>query len=154
MADRNHSPPLSVRLSREEHEWLSGLARREGTSVHALASHAVWLLRFWEEKAKGTLAEALELIDSASREYEKELRRERNLRRGYETLLWAELDYDQWRLTAMAEACCHVLCSPTVAKLLALAVCSDSDYEASAAFARARALHRGEELVRARCTLR
>jgi hypothetical protein len=84
------------------------------------------------------------------------LRRERNMRRACEMRLRDEVgrrrayekqrqhhrDYYEGRVRAAAGAHAGVLYGPKVARLLDLAVCSDSDGEASAALARARALHR------------
>jgi hypothetical protein len=90
------------------------------------------------------------------RAYERRLRDERNMRRGYEirlrdergrrraceTQLQRERDYYERRVRAPAGTAGDVLYDAKVARLLGLAVCSDSDGEARAAFAKARALHR------------
>lgn len=74
--------------------------------------------------------------------YERQLSRERALRRAYERQLQRQRGSDEWFAAAVAETGRHMLCSLKVARLLALALGSDSDGEARAAFAKARALHR------------
>lgn len=75
------------------------------------------------------------------RAYELRLRDERARRRAYEEQLRRQRDYYDRPIEA-TETNNHVLYGPKVAKLLDLAVCSDSDGEARAALAKARALHR------------
>lgn len=85
--------------------------------------------------------------------YEKRLRDEQNLRRAYERQLRHQRDcyerqlrrqreYYEQQARQAANAPRDALYSPTVARLLALAVCSGSDAEANAAFTRARTLYR------------
>ena len=90
------------------------------------------------------------------RAYERQLRHERNMRRVYEIRLRNERarrradekpprherDHDEQRAAAGTAAQGGLLYGPKVARLLALAVCSDSDGEATAALAKARALRR------------
>jgi hypothetical protein len=76
--------------------------------------------------------------------YENQLRDERNLRAKRENQLRDERDYHE-RQAGAAEAYRHAWYGPTVAKLLTLAIRSESDAEAMAAFAKARALHRHEQ---------
>jgi hypothetical protein len=76
--------------------------------------------------------------------YENQLRDERNLRAMYENQLRDERDYYEQQARA-AEAYRDVPYSPTVAKLLTLAIRSESDGEAMTAVAKARALHRKEQ---------
>lgn len=64
---------------------------------------------------------------------EKQLRQGRSMRHPYESQLRCQRSYYEQEEAPYG---------PTVAKLLALAVCSDSDGEAKAAFEKARALHR------------
>lgn len=73
--------------------------------------------------------------------YESQLSDERNIRAERENQLRDERDYYK-RQARAAKADRNVLHSPTVAKLLTLAIRSDSDAEAMTAFAKARALHR------------
>lgn len=170
MAVRYHASPLSVCLPQEDLQWLTKFAIHEDTSVHALINHAVRHFRSWQEKGKGSIREVLELIDLADREYERQVRRrryfqheyqlqsrrlhnmrrayekqlqqERSLRRGYEKRLRRQRDYYERQAGATTEPLGDALYSSTVAKLLALAVCSESDGEATAAFAKARVLYR------------
>ena len=71
---------------------------------------------------------------------EKQLRDERNLRAKREKQLRDDCDYHE-RQARAAEAYRNDPYGPTVAKLLTLAIRSESDAEAMAAFAKARALH-------------
>ena len=79
---------------------------------------------------------------SMRRIYEIRLRDERGRRHAYETQLQRQRDYYERQVRAATETPRDVLYGPKVARLLDLAVCSDSDGEARAAFAKARALHR------------
>ena len=74
--------------------------------------------------------------------YERQLGRERTLRLAYEKQLRRQRGSDEWLTAAVAETGHHMLCSLKVARLLALALGTDSDGEARAAFAKARTLHR------------
>jgi hypothetical protein len=74
--------------------------------------------------------------------YGKQLRRERALRRACEKQLLRQRGCEEWPEAAVAEISRNTSCSLKVAKLLALAVGSDSDGEATTAFAKARMLHR------------
>jgi hypothetical protein len=76
--------------------------------------------------------------------YETQLRRERHLRAERETQLRGERDYYE-RQARAAEAYRNVLFSATVAKLVTLAIRSESDAEAMTAVTKARALHRKEQ---------
>ena len=76
------------------------------------------------------------------RAYEKRLRNEQNLRRAYQRQLQRQRDRYERQTRAATEANRDALYSPTVARLLAVAVCSESDGEAKAAFTKARTLHR------------
>lgn len=74
-------------------------------------------------------------------EYENQLRDERNLRAKREKQLRDERE----RQARAAKPYRNALYGPTVAKLLNLAIRSESDAEAMAAFSKARALHRQEK---------
>ena len=87
------------------------------------------------------LDEVLRDMRSLRARYESQLSDERNLRAKRENQLRDERDYYK-RQARAAKADRNVLHSPTVAKLLILAIRSDSDAEAMTAFAKARALHR------------
>jgi hypothetical protein len=80
-------------------------------------------------------------------EQEKQLRDERDLRAERESRLRDERDYYE-RQAKAAEAYRNALYGPTIAKLLTLAIRSESDGEATAAFAKARALHRARQYSR------
>lgn len=80
------------------------------------------------------------------RAYQKRLWQERNLRRACERQLRDARSCGERRATAAPEANRDALYSPTVARLLALAVCSESDGEAKAAFTKARTLYRRQTL--------
>jgi uncharacterized protein DUF2786 len=127
MGDRRPVRRLSVRLRHEDFQWLAGFARQENVSATALTGHAIWLLRMWEETIKGAIIEALDGIDARCREHDQELRQ---LRRFYER-----------QLAAQARAERTPLYGARVARLLALALSTDSEGEATAALAKARALH-------------
>lgn len=169
MDGRYEAPSLSVRLAQEDQQFLATFAQYEGMSVAALVAHAVWHFRTWQQRGKQALEEALELIDLLSREcrtherrrwylqrrYENQLRYERAIRRVYQQQLQHERamrrTYERQlrrqggsrvRPSAAPQASTNAPYSPKVARLLALAVCSGSDGEAMAAFAKARALHR------------
>lgn len=73
---------------------------------------------------------------------EKRLLNEQNLRRAYQRRLRRQRDRYERQARAAAEASRDALYSPTVARLLAVAVCSESDGEAKAAFTKARTLYR------------
>jgi hypothetical protein len=118
---------LSVRLRHEDFQWLAGFARQENVRPAALTGHAVWLPRMWEETIKGTLREVLDGIDARSREHDQELRQVRH-------------HYEQLVAPVRAERTPPY--GARVARLLALAVSTDSEGEATAALAKARALHR------------
>ncbi len=75
---------------------------------------------------------------------EQQLHDERNLRAKTEQQLHDERDYYE-RQARAAETYRNVLFSPTVAKLLTLAIRSESDAEAMTAVAKARALNRKEK---------
>lgn len=169
MADRYHAPALSVRLSLEDQEWLAKFASHEDISIHALVNDAVRYFRNWHEKGNQAVEELLRAIDYAcaefekqrrrlhyfeqeyqlqsrrlhtmQREYEKRLWNERNQRRVHEQQIRHDRDYYEQPVRA-AETDRNALYNPKVARLLALAVCSESDDEAKVAFAKARALHR------------
>jgi len=72
---------------------------------------------------------------------EYQLRNERNLRAEREKQLHDEHEHHE----RLARACSNLPFSPTVARLLTLAVRSDSDAEAMTAVGKARALHRKEQ---------
>ena len=127
MADRRPVRRLSVNLQQEDFQWLARLARPENVSAAALTGHAIWLLRMWEETIKGTIIDVLDGIDALCREHDQELRQ---VRRHYER-----------RLAAPARAEPARLYGARVARLLALAVSTNSEGEALAALAKARALH-------------
>jgi hypothetical protein len=74
--------------------------------------------------------------------YEERLRNEQDLRHAYQRQLRRQRDRYVRQARAAAEANRDALYSPTVARLLAVAVCSESDGEAKAAFTKARALYR------------
>lgn len=127
MGDRHPVGRLSVRLRQEDFQWLAGFARQEDVSAAALTGHAVWLLRMWEETIKGTILDVLDGIDALCREHDQELRQVRH--------------YYERRLAAPAAAGGTPVYGARVARLLALAVSTDSEGEARAALAKARALH-------------
>ncbi len=170
MADRSYASPLSARLPRDDHEWVTKFARQEDISVQAAVEHAVWLLRCWQTKGKNAVTEALEAIDllcseyqkqvqcrryferayqiqsrqlhNMRRAYEKQLCRERDIRCEYEEQLQRQRDRYEQEKEVTAQSHNEAPYGPTVAKLLALAACSDSDGEAKEAFEKARKLHR------------
>lgn len=76
--------------------------------------------------------------------YENQLRDERTRWAKSEMQLPSKRD-DDGRQARAATAYRDAPYDPKVAKLLALAICSESDGEATAAFAKARALHRQEQ---------
>jgi hypothetical protein len=127
MGDRHPGCRLSVRLRQEDFQWLAGFARQENVSPAALTGHAIWLLRMWEETIKGTILDVLDGIDALCQEHDQELQQVRR--------------YYQRRLTRPARAGPAPLYGARVARLLALAVSTDSEGEARAALAKARALH-------------
>ena len=71
-------------------------------------------------------------------------RRLHNQRRAYQRRLQRQRDCYERHARAATEANRDALYSPTVARLLALAVCSESDGEAKAAFTKARTLYLNE----------
>ena len=170
MADWSHASPPSVRLSRGDLVWVTKFARQEDISAQAAVDHAVWLLRCWQAKGKNAVAEAIEAIDllcceyqkqvqrrryferayrSQSRQlhnmrraYEKQLWRERTIRREYEKLLQRQQGRDEQEEKVTVQSHNEAAYSPTVAKLLNLAVYSHSECEAKAAFEKARKLQR------------
>ena len=170
MADRSYGPPPSARLSRDDHEWITKFARQEDISVQAAVDHAVWLLRCWQTKGKNAVTQALDAIDllcceyqkqvqrrryferayqmqsrqlhNMRRAYEKQLCRERNIRREYEEQLQRQRNRYEQEEKVTVQSHNEPPYGPTVAKLLALAVCSGSDGEAKAAFEKTRKLHR------------
>lgn len=98
--------------------------------------------RKYELKSR-RLHDALRDVRNLRAKYESQLGDERNLRAKREKQLRNERDFYK-RQARAAEADRNVLNSPTVAKLLTLAIRSDSDGEAMTALAKARALHRKE----------
>lgn len=166
--DGTDSAALRVHLGDEDRQWLARFARREGMSVAALIALAVWHFRTWQQRGKHVLREVLDLIDLVASErraeqrcqrylqrhyesqlrheralrraYQNQLRRERALRRAYEKQLRQQRCHDGRRVDAPPPSNPDPPYGPKVAKLLALAVCTDSDGEATAAFVRARAL--------------
>lgn len=92
------------------------------------------------------------LLHDMRREYEERLWQERRIRRKYEIKLQQErilrracekrLQGQQSHHEQDARSYRDALYGPTVAKLLALAVCTESDGEAETAFEKARVLHR------------
>ena len=173
MAGRYLAPPLSVHLSREDQQWLVKLAGREDISVHAVVNEAVRFFRKWHEKGQQALGEVLDAIDCACTEYEEQRqrlhycqreyrlqsRRMYNMRREYEKQLWHERNlrrayaerirrrhYYERLVRPAAEADRNALYGPKVTRLMALAVCSESDGEAAAAFAKARVLYHQKAL--------
>ena len=79
---------------------------------------------------------------SRRREYQMRLREERSRRHEYEEQLQHQRKHYERQIRAATEAHVNALYSAKVARLLNLAVCSESDGEATAALAKARALHR------------
>lgn len=176
MAGKSTAPPRA-RLLPEHREWLVMVAEQEDMSVSALLNRAVWHFRNWQEKGRAALAGVLAAIDDVGcayekqarrlcylerahrlqlrrehnlrRTYERQLRRERALRRAYEMRLLRQRGWEEWPAPAVAEISRNALCNLKVAKLLTLAIDSDSDGEATAAFAKARELHRLMALFRA-----
>jgi hypothetical protein len=96
--------------------------------------------RKYELKSR-RLHDALRDMRDLRAKHESQLSDERNLRAKREKQLCDERDFYK-RQARAAEADRKVLSSPTVAKLLTLAIRSDSDGEAMTALAKARALHR------------
>jgi hypothetical protein len=170
MPDRSYTPPPDARLPRDDHEWVTKFASQEDISVQAAVDHAVWLLRCWQTEGKNAVTQALETIDllrcgyqkqvrrrryfehayqmqsrkldNMRRAYEEQLCRERNIRREYEEQRQRQRDRPEQEEKTTAQSHNEAPYGPTVAKLLALAICSDSDGEAMAAFEKARKLHR------------
>jgi len=146
MADRSYAPPPSARLARDDHEWVTKFARQEDISVQAAVDHAVWLLRWWQTKGKNAVTETLAAVDLMCceyqkqsrqlhimrRAYEKQLCRERNIRREYEEQLQRQRNRYEQEEKVTVQSHNEPPYGPTVAKLLALAVCSGSDGEAKA----------------------
>ena len=62
MADGYYAPPLGVRLSREDYEWLARFARQEATSVQAVVDDTVRFFRYWQAEGKKAFEEALASI--------------------------------------------------------------------------------------------
>jgi hypothetical protein len=163
------APPLSIRLPQEDLKWLARFTRREGISTQALVNHAIRLFRDWEENRRTTSRQVLELVDLVSIEYENQVRQRKYFerayrlqsrrlhatRRKYQQLLWQERNLRrrqqrqvraQQNSTSQAAAAGSnayrdALQSPTIAKLLSLAMSSESNNEAAAAFAKARVLY-------------
>jgi hypothetical protein len=81
------------------------------------------------------------------RKYEQQLRHERDLRRKYEKQVQRQRDYYERHRTA-EETGHDALYELKIGKLVALALRSDSDGEAAAAFAKARQLHHVATLSR------
>lgn len=98
--------------------------------------------RKYESKSR-RLHEVLRDMRNLRAKYESQLDDERNLRAKLESQLLDERDYHE-RQARAAKAARDVPYSSTVAKLLTLAIRSDSDTEAMTAFAKARALNRKE----------
>ena len=136
---------LTVCLPREDRRWLTGFAREADVSVDAAVIRAVQHLRGWQETGRKALKEVLACIDDVFREHEQQLRAQRQY---YERQIKTERARVARLRTARINAVRisgvygNALYSQKVSKLLALAISSDSEDEASAAFARARALHR------------
>jgi Protein of unknown function (DUF2786) len=128
MADRHSVRRVSVRLRHEDLQWLARFARQEDVSPAALTEYAIWLLRTWEKTIKDRITDVLDGIDARGREHDQELRQ---LRHHYER-----------QLAGPARAEHTPPYGAKVARLLALAVSTDSEGEATAALAKARALHR------------
>ena len=127
MGDRHPVGRMSVRLRHEDFQWLAGYARQEGVSAAELTGHAVWMLRMWEETIKGAIIDILDGIDDLCREHDQELRQMRH--------------HFERRLAGPVRAARAPVYGARVARLLALAVSTDSDGEARAALDKARALH-------------
>lgn len=165
MADRYRASPLSVRLSQKDHEWLAERAQVEDVSVRALVKRAVQHFRYWQDEGEEALKQALEIFEAerSGRETERRrrlyfqreqelqsrrlhnmLRHERDLRTKRETQLRDERDYYE-RQAKAAGTDRNAPYRPTIAKLLTLAIRSESDAEAMTAIAKARALHRKEQ---------
>jgi hypothetical protein len=66
-------------------------------------------------------------LHNQRRAYQRRLWNEQNLRRAYERQLQRQGDCYEWQARAATEADRDALYSPTVARLLALAVCSESE---------------------------
>lgn len=79
---------------------------------------------------------------SRRREYQMRLRRERGSRREYEEQLQRQRRHYEQQVRALVEAHGNALYGAKVVRLVNLAVCSESDGEATAALVKARALHR------------
>ena len=141
MTDRHEVSRLTVRLCAEDRHWLSEFAKETDISVAKLVIHAVQHLRNWEEKGRKAAEEILACIDDVFREHEEQLRRQRNY---YERRIRAERIMAARRRPMQPALGLYgnARHRPKVAKLLALAVSSNSDGEAAAAFAKARELYR------------
>lgn len=143
MAHGHEVSRLEIRLSRDDRRWLTEFAKDADLSVEVLAIHAIRHFRNWEVTGRKGLEEVLACIDDVLRDHEKRLRTQRLY---YERLIRAERISAARRRAQRGAAAPRVrgnaLYSQKVAKLLALAVSSDSDGEATVALARARALHR------------
>lgn len=174
MADSYRASPLSVRLSQEDREWLAKCAQHEDVNVHELVEQAVQHFRYWQEEGEEALERALEIFEDERKlraqsrrlhdmlrderhrrwEQESQLRDEHKLRVEYEKQLRDEhmlrIEYERQlrdghkRQARAAGSYRNARYDPTVAKLLALAIDSESDSEAMAAFAKARSLHHQE----------
>jgi hypothetical protein len=170
MAGRYHATPSNVRLPQQDHEWLARLASHEHTSVQVLVNRAIRHFRSWETYGRETVEEAVQTIEWACGEYEaqlarersvrlayeqqlrrergtrraceRHLQRERDLRRAYEERLRRQRRRYERQPKAETDTNRDALYGSRVAKLLALAICCQSDGEAETAFAKARLLHR------------
>jgi Protein of unknown function (DUF2786) len=120
------SPAPSIRLAPEDHLWLAEAAQAADLSADALIVDAVEFFLAWHQKGKPALQVILADLDGLFREHDQEMQ---SLREHYERRL-------------NAARCRAEPYRPKVAKLLALALSTTSDGEASVAFAKARAISR------------
>jgi predicted HicB family RNase H-like nuclease len=164
MADRYRAAPLSVRLSQEDHQWLAKSAQQQDVSVRDLVERAVQHFRYWQGEGQRTFKEALEIFEAEHGNLDDERRHRQDLQRQHQLqsrrlhdMLRDERsrriecekhrrgergDYERQAGASAAHG--DAPYDPTVAKLLALAIYSESDSEAMAAFAKARSLHHQE----------
>lgn len=99
--------------------------------------------RLWnEQNLRRECEKRLRNEQNLRRECEEQLLNEQSLRRAYQRQLRRRRDRYERQARAAAGANHDALYSPTVARLLAVAVCSESDGEAQAAFTKARTLYR------------
>ena len=115
------------RLRETDRQWLVELAGDEDVSVSAVVRLAVRHFRGWQEKGRQSLRQVVMLVDRVCSRYEEALRSQHAVHE---------------HMVRTAGAPSNAPWDDKVAKLLALAVSSDSLSEACEAFVKARMLHR------------